>query len=111
MGTSLLACAVFVALFAPLLHRERSIGLLARLGLASIASCVTATTLGGLAWIFVRELALEPTFKEISMLANHLGLWTFSAYVGAGLALFLGLFVGLATWVYLSLALVVRRDS
>ncbi|MBV1860951.1 MAG: hypothetical protein KUG77_21220 [Nannocystaceae bacterium] len=111
LGSCLLASAVFVALFAPLLHRERSVGLLGRLGLASVASCVTAATLGGLAWIFVRELALEPSFEEIAMLAQNVGLWSFSAYVGAGLAVSLGLFVGLATWVYLSLVLAVRRPS
>lgn len=111
LGSCLLASAVFVALFAPMLHRERSVGMLARLGLATLASCVTAATLGGLAWIFVRELALEPSFPEIARFAEEVGLWTFSAYAGAGLALLLGLCVGLATWVYLSLVLAVRRPS
>ena len=111
LGSCLLASATFVALFAPLLHRERRVGLLGRLGLASIASCVTAVTLGGLAWIFVRELALEPSFAEIATLAEDIGLWSFSLYVGAALSVLLGLFVGLATWVYLSLVLAVRRPS
>lgn len=111
LGSCLLAGAVFVALFAPLLHREHRVGLLARLGLASVASCITAATLGGLTWIFVRELALEPSFEEIARLAEDVGLWWFSAYAGAGLAVLLGLFVGLATWVYLSLVLAVRRPS
>lgn len=111
LGSCLLASAIFVALFAPLLHQERSLGLLARLGLASLAACVSAASLGGLAWIFVRELALEPSFEEIATVAESMGLWSFSAYVGAGLAALLGLFVGLATWVYLSLVLAVRRPS
>ncbi len=111
LGSCLLASAIFVALFAPLLHREHSLGLLLRFGLASAASCITAATLGGLAWIFVRELALEPSFEEIAMLAEDVGLWSFATYAGAGLALLMGLFVGLATWVYLSLVLAVRRPS
>ncbi len=111
LGSCLLASAVFVALFAPLLHQERSVGLLPRLGLASAASCVTAATLGGLAWIFVRELGLEPSFDEIATLADDVGLWRLSVLTGAALCVFLGLFVGLATWVYLSLVPAVRRVS
>lgn len=109
LGSSLLANAVFVAVFAPMLHGEHDVRFLRRLGLAAIASCITAATLGGLAWVLVNELGMVPSFPELADTAERVGLWTFSAGVGAGLTLALGIFVGLATWIYLSLVLAVRR--
>jgi|GEM_PF-2102308 len=111
LGSSLLACIVFVALFAPSLHPARSVSLLARLGLATVASVITAGTLGGLAWLLVGELGLVPTFPELAAVAERTGLWMFSAQVAAGLCTALGAVVGLATWVYLSLVLAVRRPT
>ena len=108
LGSSLLACAVFVAVFAPLLHRDRAVGLLRRLSLASIASCITAVTLGGLLWLLFNELQLVPSFPELLDITERMGVWAFAAIVAAGLSSALGAFVGLATWVYLSLVLAVR---
>jgi hypothetical protein len=111
LGSSLLASAVFVALFAPALHREHAIGLLRRFGLAAVASCITAGTIGGLFWLLVNELGLVPSFPRLAMAAEQMGLWTFSTAVAVGLTAALGTFVGLATWIYLSLMLAVRRAN
>ncbi len=51
LGSTLLASATFVALFAPSLHREPRLRWLPRLGLAAGASALTATTLGTLVWL------------------------------------------------------------
>lgn len=111
LGSSLLANAVFVAVFAPMLHADHEVGFLRRLGLAALASCITAATLGGLVWVLVNELGVVPSFPELADTAEQMGLWMFSAGIGAGLTAALGVFVGLATWIYLSLVLAVRRPS
>ncbi len=111
LGSSLLAAAAFVALFAPSTHREHTVGLLRRLGLSALASSITAATLGGLAWLLVQELALTPSFYEIVALAERVGLWTLSAWVALALCSALGVFVGLATWVYMSLMLALKPCS
>ena len=108
LGSSLLACAVFVAAFAPSLHRDLRLGILQRLGLATAASCITAVTLGGLAWLLVQNLGLEPSFPELAAWAQDLGLWRFSALAGAAMSAVLGAVVGVAAWIYLSLLMVVR---
>ncbi|MEM6293603.1 MAG: hypothetical protein AAGA54_20180 [Myxococcota bacterium] len=109
LGSTLLASATFVALFAPSLHREPGLRWLPRLGLATGASALTTTTLGTLVWLLADQLALLPSFPEMAMAAERIGLWRFSAVVAAGLCAALGVFMGLATWVYLTVALAVQR--
>ena len=61
--------------------------------------------------MLVDELHLVPDFPALADTAQRMGLWTFSSIVAAGLSGALGAIVGLATWVYLSLMLAVRRPG
>lgn len=109
LGSTLLAATLYIALFAPALMPTKQLKLLPRLGLSAVAAVLTAATLGTLAWTFVGELDLVPSFPELVETAENMGLWTFSAVVSAGMSTVIGLFVGLATWLYVTLAVLLDR--
>lgn len=109
LGSTLLAATTYIALFAPALMPTKKLRLLPRLGLSAVAATLTAITLGTLAWTFVGELDLVPTFPELATTAERMGLWRFGAIVGTGLSAAIGLFMGLATWVYATLAVLLDR--
>ncbi len=109
LGSSLLAATIFVALWAPHLHQDGRLGALPRLGLSALASTLAVASVGTLCWLLHQQLDLLPTFQQMEALAHAWGLIPLALALGVILSAAAGLIIGLATWLYFSLAMAFDR--
>ncbi len=107
----LVAATVFLAAFAPSLLPDQKLGLLGRLGVSAVAAGIASATLGTLGWLFVTQLDLLPSFPEMAWRVEQVGLVRFGVGAATVLGVGVGVFIGLATWLYLTLAIVVDRRT
>lgn len=102
VASILLGTTAFVAVFSPALNPKSRLRLLPRFGLAALASIIAAVTLGGLGWLMATQLDLVPNLADLRVHIQELGIVTFCALAGLGISVAVGVYLGLATWLYLS---------
>ena len=107
----LLASTIFVAVFGPALSRGRGFSLLARVLASAAASIASAVTVGGLGWLLVDQFNLVPDLPWLQQQALSMGLVELAAISSVLVGAIVGVFVGFATWLYLSLELLLSRSS
>lgn len=102
----LAAGTTFVVLWAPVLDdRATSLPRIHRMTLALVSATIAATSMGALGWTLATALDVLPSFAWMQATARQIGLVEFGAVAGVFVCAWIGLYMGLATWLDLTLSL------
>jgi hypothetical protein len=108
--STLVSATAFVGLWAPHLDTQPGrLRPLPRLGLSALSSLIAAATVGTLLWIAHQQLGIVPTFDWMADTAERWGLVPFAAVAGVLVSVAIGLFLGFASWLYLTMAIAFDR--
>lgn len=106
----LAAATTYVVLWAPVLDdRAAALPRPHRIGIASLSATLAATSMAALGWTLATVLDVLPSLSWMQHTAREIGLVPFAAWAGLFVCGWIGLYMGLATWLDLTLSLAWRR--
>jgi hypothetical protein len=109
VGCTWLGVSLFAAVWSPAIDGRRERSLLLRFGASTLASAIVAAALAGLVGGLALIFDLVPDYAFLDHLAGDIGLVPLGIVAGSALLVAVGVFMGLACWMHITLMLGYER--